>query len=186
MSVEELEARIESLSADIERQKEVLKKLEKSKSAIQRQLNNVRDPVERLPLEISSEIFLQCSRLPPRPQPGARYIPMLLMNICNAWSDIAIATPALWAAIHIEFPRPKGFIEFWGAWLKRARNHPLSISLYRTFNDGFDTVIQPHTEHLKGLEIFVQDADGLVLPRNIAAFPSLQTFTFGSLPDVNG
>ncbi|KAJ6525059.1 hypothetical protein DFH09DRAFT_1416783 [Mycena vulgaris] len=184
MSVQELEARIERLSADIERQKEVLKKLENSKSALQRQLNNVRDPVGRLPLEISSEIFLQCRRLPPRPQPGARHIPMLLLNVCNAWSDIAIATPALWTAIHIEFPRPKGFSEFLGMWLKRARNHPLFISLYGTFDDGIATVIWQHTEDLKGLEIFVHDADGLTLPRNI--FPSLQTFTFGSLPHVDG
>ncbi|KAJ7657481.1 hypothetical protein B0H17DRAFT_870855, partial [Mycena rosella] len=64
----------------------------------------VRDPVSRLPLEISSEIFIQCLPSTSNPQPGARDIPMLLLNICNAWTDIALSTPALWEAIHIQFP----------------------------------------------------------------------------------
>ncbi|KAJ6523676.1 hypothetical protein DFH09DRAFT_883954, partial [Mycena vulgaris] len=87
------------------------------------------DPFTRLPLEISSEIFLQCSYLSPHPQAGALHIPMLLLNICNTWSDIAIATPALWAAIHIRFSRPKGFSECLGAWLQRGGSHSLSMSL---------------------------------------------------------
>ncbi|KAJ6542067.1 hypothetical protein DFH09DRAFT_991013, partial [Mycena vulgaris] len=97
MSVEQLEVH----SADIDRQ-EVLRKLEHSESAALRQLNDARDPVAQLPCEISSDIFIQC--LPSRPQPGAHHVPMLLLNICNAWAEIAIATPALWAAIHVVFP----------------------------------------------------------------------------------
>ncbi|KAJ7876575.1 hypothetical protein B0H13DRAFT_2548593 [Mycena leptocephala] len=58
MSVTELQAHIAQLSADIEQ-------LENRKSAAQRQLNAIRDPVSQLPLEISSEIFRQC--LPPFP-----------------------------------------------------------------------------------------------------------------------
>ncbi|KAJ7618956.1 hypothetical protein B0H17DRAFT_1340880, partial [Mycena rosella] len=82
MSVTELQARIDKLSADIDLlQKEVLKTLERSKIAVQRELNAVRDPVGRLPFEISSEIFVQC--LPSRPSPGAEHIPMLFLNICN-------------------------------------------------------------------------------------------------------
>ncbi|KAJ7453624.1 hypothetical protein B0H11DRAFT_1665734, partial [Mycena galericulata] len=98
MSVEELQARIAKISADIELQKAVLKNLERSKILFQRQLNSVRDPVARLPLEISSEIFIQC--LPPLPVPGAHRAPMLLLNVCNAWTGIALSTPALWASIH--------------------------------------------------------------------------------------
>ncbi|KAJ7453700.1 hypothetical protein B0H11DRAFT_1926841 [Mycena galericulata] len=56
MSVEELLACIEKISALV---KQVLKKLEQSKSFAQRQLNAVRDPVTQLPLEISFEILLQ-------------------------------------------------------------------------------------------------------------------------------
>ncbi|KAJ7509529.1 hypothetical protein B0H11DRAFT_1251758 [Mycena galericulata] len=110
MSVHELEARIEKLSAEIARQKELLTDLEKSKSLVQRQLNAVREPMARLPLEISSEIFVRC--LPPFPQHGIQHFPMLFLNICNAWTDIALTIPALWSAIRIVSPRAEEFPEF--------------------------------------------------------------------------
>ncbi|KAJ6482996.1 hypothetical protein DFH09DRAFT_990945, partial [Mycena vulgaris] len=102
MSVKELELRIDNLSTEIDRQKEVLKHLESSRSATQRQLNTIRDPMARLPLEVSSEIFMQS--LPARPGPQASDAPLLFLNICNAWVDIALSTPALWAAIHVDKP----------------------------------------------------------------------------------
>jgi hypothetical protein len=67
MSVTELQARIAKLSADIALQKEVAKQF--------------RDPVARLPLELSSEIFHLC--LPPfsiRPTLGTHNISMLLQT----------------------------------------------------------------------------------------------------------
>ncbi|KAJ7649839.1 hypothetical protein FB45DRAFT_708071, partial [Roridomyces roridus] len=90
------------ISLDIERQQEVLRGLERSKSFIQQQLNALRDPVASLPLELSSEIFLQC--LPKhKPQPGALEVPMLLLNVCTAWTNIALSVPALWDTIVVHF-----------------------------------------------------------------------------------
>ncbi|KAJ7723013.1 hypothetical protein DFH07DRAFT_283749 [Mycena maculata] len=152
MSAQELEARIEKISADIDLQKEVLKKLEHSKAITQRQLNAVRDPVARLPFEISSEIFIQC--LPSRPEPGLHHIPMILLNICHTWTEIALSTPALWAAIHIVFPRHEGFKEFLQAWLKRAQNRPLSISLHRRFGDDITTTVKKHSQQIRNLDIY--------------------------------
>ncbi|KAJ7453653.1 hypothetical protein B0H11DRAFT_271506 [Mycena galericulata] len=151
MSVDELEACIEKLSADIERQKKILKDLEHSKSLYQRQLNAVRDPVARLPLEISSEIFLQS--LPSLPEPGAHCAPMLLLNVCNAWSEIALSTPALWAAIRVVFPRARGFQELLGIWLQRARSQPLSISLTSAFEGDVADIVWRHGQHIKHLEL---------------------------------
>ncbi|KAJ7486697.1 hypothetical protein FB451DRAFT_1126954, partial [Mycena latifolia] len=100
MSIPELQARIEALSADIDtyintrRQNAVLVDLERRKSAAQRALNALRDPVARLPLELSSAIFVQC--LPESKEPSANDAPMLFLNVCNAWTDIALATHALW------------------------------------------------------------------------------------------
>ncbi|KAJ7187136.1 hypothetical protein C8R46DRAFT_880239 [Mycena filopes] len=82
MSLQELEARIDEISADIEAQEEVLNQLKRRKSAIQRQLNSLRDPFARLPLEIASDIFVQC--LPDRREPTAGEVPMLFLRICNA------------------------------------------------------------------------------------------------------
>ncbi|KAJ7763594.1 hypothetical protein DFH07DRAFT_1059264, partial [Mycena maculata] len=109
MSVKELQTRLEKISADIDLQKEVLRKLEHSKSLVQGQLNAICDPMARLPLEIWPEIFLGC--LPLLPEPGAHDAPMLLLNICHKWTDITLATPALWAAIHVPFRRGDGFKE---------------------------------------------------------------------------
>ncbi|KAJ7457905.1 hypothetical protein B0H11DRAFT_1738048, partial [Mycena galericulata] len=97
--MEELQAHIEKISADIEQQKKILNDLERSKRLAKRQLSALRDPVTRLPFEISSEIFIQC--LPFLPEPGAHKLPMILLNICNAWTDIALSTPTLWSATHI-------------------------------------------------------------------------------------
>ncbi|KAJ7666674.1 hypothetical protein DFH06DRAFT_952721, partial [Mycena polygramma] len=106
--LETLQALIETLSADIDLQKTVLKDLEHRKSAAQGKLNAIRDPMARLPPEISSEIFLwQCtpeSQDSRPPKPNAREAPMLLLNVCKAWSAIAVSTPMLWSSIDIDFP----------------------------------------------------------------------------------
>ncbi|KAJ7453657.1 hypothetical protein B0H11DRAFT_271519 [Mycena galericulata] len=153
MSTEELEERIEKISADIEVQREVLKTLERSKILYQRQLNAARDPLAQLPLELSSKIFLLC--LPPLPEPRAHQIPMLLLNICTAWTDVALSTPALWADIRVVFPRAnlKGFRELLAIWLQRAHNRPLSISLSNPFDEGVAPIVWEHGQHLKRLEL---------------------------------
>ncbi|KAJ7646041.1 hypothetical protein DFH06DRAFT_1332975 [Mycena polygramma] len=111
MSVDELRARIAKLSTEIDLQKELLKSCRSGGT----------------PLEVSSEIFLQS--LPLLPEPVARgHSPLLLLNICNIWTDIALPTPALWANIHIVSPCAEGF-RVLPIWLGRAGNHPLSISL---------------------------------------------------------
>ncbi|KAJ7860497.1 hypothetical protein B0H13DRAFT_1119480 [Mycena leptocephala] len=155
MSVQELRVRIDKLSTEIVLQRELLRKLEEDKSLIQRQLNSVLDPVARLPLEISSEIFLCC--LPPRPEAAAHHFPMLLLKICNAWTSIALSTPALWASIGLVFPCAEGFEEGVSAWLRRACNRPLSVSLRGQLDGGVAPIIRQHGERLKHLEICDDD-----------------------------
>ncbi|KAJ7512855.1 hypothetical protein B0H11DRAFT_1947694 [Mycena galericulata] len=152
MSVKELQARIETISADIAQQQKILNDLWQSKSQVQRQLNAVRDPVARLPPEISSEIFMQC--LPSFPEPGAHNIPMLLLNICNTWTDIALSVPALWAAIHVVFPRTEGFRELLKTWFRRAHTRPLSVTISGPFDEEIAPVIWQHAgQRLKHLEL---------------------------------
>ncbi|KAJ7860530.1 hypothetical protein B0H13DRAFT_1537538, partial [Mycena leptocephala] len=121
---------IAKLSTEIDLQKEIVGKLERDKRLAQQQLNAVLDPVGRLPLEISSKIFLQClPALPALPEPGGEDVPMLLLNICNAWTAIALSIPTLWAAIHIAHPRAEGIKKILPIWLHRAGNRSLSISV---------------------------------------------------------
>ncbi|KAJ6515121.1 hypothetical protein C8R47DRAFT_503998 [Mycena vitilis] len=173
MSVAELQTRIEKFSADIELQKDVLKQLEINKSATQRQLNAIRDPVVRLPVEITSNIFLEC--LPEHRIPNSRAAPMLLLNVCNAWTDIALATPALWASIRLDF----SCAAVMKTWLQRARNHALSITVSRSLDTEVATLICQHGEQLKNLEIREAKHDIGVLA-TLGAFPCLQTLTIAS------
>ncbi|KAJ7924453.1 hypothetical protein B0H13DRAFT_1706754, partial [Mycena leptocephala] len=176
MSVEEIQARIAQLSVDIEMQRELLRQLENSKISAQRQLNAIRDPVARLPLEISSEIFLRC--LPPfRPTPGARSLPMLLLNVCSAWTHIALFTPALWASIDLEFPG----VEILQLWLDRAQRRTLSISLRRSLGNGVSSILRKYAEQIKQLELYEENVDVASLSFDL---PCLEILTFGS-PDYD-
>ncbi|KAJ7218876.1 hypothetical protein B0H12DRAFT_327182 [Mycena haematopus] len=157
MSVQELRARIEILSSEIELQTELFKtlleKLERDKRLAQRQLNEAVDPVARLPLEISSEIFLQSVAVA-----GNFPAPTLLTSICSAWTTIALSTPTLWTTIHIDFPCAEGLTELLSIWFCRARNRPMSISIsLRGHWDNWDhrvsDIIWQHGGQLKHLEM---------------------------------
>ncbi|KAJ7641727.1 hypothetical protein FB45DRAFT_1054162 [Roridomyces roridus] len=142
MFIQALQAQIDQASADIERQKELLKNLERNKSLLQRQLNDLRDRIARLPLEISSDIFIRC--LPSRPGPEIfPSIPMLFLEICSTWTDIALSTPALWARVHFELSRPRGFNQLLTLWFQRSGGHPLHISVTGLMDDDVATIPRP-------------------------------------------
>ncbi|KAJ7774996.1 hypothetical protein B0H16DRAFT_82574 [Mycena metata] len=177
MSIKDLETRIEALSIEIERQKEVLNQLQRSKTAAQRELNTLRDPIAHLPLEISSEIFLQC--LPPYAGPTPDDAPMLLLNICSAWTTVALSTPALWAYIHIDRPCAK----ILQIWLQRARGYPLSVNFDIIGELSKEVAIAgQYSKQLKHLQIFAGKLhlDAFI---SLGPFPSLETLMIGSLED---
>ncbi|KAJ7490699.1 hypothetical protein FB451DRAFT_1513562, partial [Mycena latifolia] len=100
-----LRTRIEELSLAIEQQKQILRDLDRRKSDAQRDLNVILDsldPMARLPLEISSNIFTRC--LPSIPQPNPSTAPMVFLNVSHLWSHIALSTPSLWTTIHVDSP----------------------------------------------------------------------------------
>ncbi|KAJ7613913.1 hypothetical protein FB45DRAFT_258490 [Roridomyces roridus] len=161
MSISELEARIEGFSTEIERHKEVLSELERSKSHAQRQLNALRDPLARIPVEISSEIFLHC--VPTRSSLGRHHIPTLFLTICHGWSDIAVSIPALWAAIYIDLSEAaQGLETTVGNWLERARGHLLDVclmGLMRETNQQVAELIWQYSGQLKSLDIDFANVD---------------------------
>ncbi|KAJ6583007.1 hypothetical protein DFH09DRAFT_1145130 [Mycena vulgaris] len=87
-------------------------------------------PILTLPNEITSEIFL--SFLPPRPLPVGPLSPVFLCQICREWCALALSTPTLWSAIHIDFefanrlPQQLRVLE---SWLDRSKSCPLSVAL---------------------------------------------------------
>ncbi|KAJ6487198.1 hypothetical protein C8R47DRAFT_979188, partial [Mycena vitilis] len=123
-SASNLRARIGELSSAIDRQKQVLRDLESSKSKAQRDLNAILDPMSRLPIEISSEIFQLC--IPDSPGPDSSDAPTLFLSICHLWSNIALSTPSLWNTIHIDNDSADWDLMHLEAWLSRARSLPVS------------------------------------------------------------
>ncbi|KAJ7133518.1 hypothetical protein C8R44DRAFT_664068, partial [Mycena epipterygia] len=99
-SATQLRTHIADLSSAIHRQKQVLRDLEQKRSDVRRDLNSFLDPMARLPLEVSSDIFMHCLPTPSEPDPSAA--PMVLLAVCRLWSHIALSTPSLWAVIHVD------------------------------------------------------------------------------------
>ncbi|KAF7361449.1 F-box domain-containing protein [Mycena sanguinolenta] len=204
MSVDKLPARIAKLDTEINLQTEILKRVEHDESLAEPQLNEIHglkeppedlklerdsslfqcilDPITRLPLEISSEIFLQS--LPPFPEgmyeSCPHHIPRLLLSICNAWTNIALSTPGLWSAIHILLPCSKGLKEILPIWLERARNQPLSISLQVEgwFDaDVLDIIWQrgPQLKYLQLYEMHRMENNDILKVACPGPLPSLET-----------
>ncbi|KAJ7072811.1 hypothetical protein C8F01DRAFT_1362082, partial [Mycena amicta] len=88
-------------------------------------------PIFSMPPELTSEIFLNC--LPDGPADmNLKSPPLLFLQICRRWSDIAVSTPRLWASIHIKFGMwtTPNLTRFFKCWLVCAGQVPrLSISL---------------------------------------------------------
>ncbi|KAJ7982993.1 hypothetical protein DFH06DRAFT_904033, partial [Mycena polygramma] len=64
----------------------------------------------RLPVEVNSEIFIHCLPSGPegfdsikydRMKPRSRNAPLLLLQICRTWRDIALGTPRLWSTVKL-------------------------------------------------------------------------------------
>ncbi|KAJ7133402.1 hypothetical protein C8R44DRAFT_730567 [Mycena epipterygia] len=179
-SVSDLHTRIEELSLDITRQKEVLRELEQKRSDARSELNAVLDPMARLPLEVSSDIFTHC--LPSAPQhPDPSAAPMIFLSVCHLWSRIALATPSLWTAIRADLPRVgKQFDKLFEIWLNRARQLPLSISLHASLdsNPGLLTMLLHRSVQIQSLVLYI--ASGDELKQMVTPFPSLKTLTIGA------
>ncbi|KAJ6516804.1 hypothetical protein C8R47DRAFT_1088394 [Mycena vitilis] len=198
--VEKLRARVEQLATEIVLQKELLKTLEKEKSLVQRELNAALDPVARLPLEISSKIFVDSLESFSDRKPNVEDAPMLLLRICNSWKNLALSTPDLWAGIQITFPCcAPGFKKGVQAWLDRASNRPLSISLCGPgiFDPGVTKFVWKYRQQLKHLDLCYQreeesDSDDEdpsridFLGDNPGLLPSLQTVVIRAVTPPNG
>ncbi|KAJ7755186.1 hypothetical protein B0H16DRAFT_1372176, partial [Mycena metata] len=90
----DLRRRIRELASAIKVHKDAIRELERTKSEVEGDLNAILDPIGRLPLEISSDIFLRC--LPSNPTCDIHDAPLVFMRVCHSWSNIALSTPSLW------------------------------------------------------------------------------------------
>ncbi|KAJ7130787.1 hypothetical protein C8R43DRAFT_1239862 [Mycena crocata] len=86
-------------------------------------------PVLDLPYDVTAEIYLCC--VPPiwtqngHWGPFAENAPLLLLGICRAWRDVALATPQLWTSSGRGFSR-----KLFRDWIGRTGAFPLSLVLH--------------------------------------------------------
>ncbi|KAJ7250292.1 hypothetical protein C8J57DRAFT_681821 [Mycena rebaudengoi] len=151
----ELDSAIRALDA----QKSVL---EAERRLVRKKLRSLDYPVLTLPAEITSEIFIRC--LPPIPSgptsrfpknPSRRDAPLILLEICRAWREIAQTTPGLWASCEITDYVPSRAFALYSdklsSWLSRAGLAPLSILLHHHHLDSPQTASDAPRPALSGL-----------------------------------
>ncbi|KAK6972031.1 F-box domain-containing protein [Favolaschia claudopus] len=127
----ELEAQILALEGSIA-------ELRIAKEPAQHRLDAFKYPVLTLPTEIIGEIFIRF--LPPYPEPPPLtgiLSPTCLTHICPAWRNIALSTPALWRAIHLDHAAVDDWLQaketvtsLLPLWLERSSPYPLSIRVF--------------------------------------------------------
>ena len=88
-----------------------------------------------IPPEILAQIFFHCIPCEQYPIPSHNEAPLLLTRISSYWRTLAINTPDLWSAFHINYKDPAEDIPATNLWLNRSTNRPLSISLAIDFGE---------------------------------------------------
>ncbi|KAJ7032973.1 hypothetical protein C8F04DRAFT_958238 [Mycena alexandri] len=143
-------------------------------------------PIQSLPFELVSLIFLHC--LPKREQLHPLTAPLLLTRVCGTWRAIALRTPKLWCSVFFElFNVPPGLlpskIQMLEYWLAQGAAHPLTMHLH--YRQPFEDVVPLISAQSKRWE----DVDLFLHPSTLAAFssaklqlPVLRRLSFGCLP----
>ncbi|KAJ6525088.1 hypothetical protein DFH09DRAFT_1189045 [Mycena vulgaris] len=103
---------------------------------------------------------------------------MLLLNICNAWTDIALSTPVLWAAIHLDGRPVLDQSSLLGAWFERAGSRALSISLPKKLTGDMAAAITRHADQLQDL-MMIYDTETIALVTGAGPFMGLKTLSTG-------
>ncbi|KAK6992562.1 hypothetical protein R3P38DRAFT_3289557 [Favolaschia claudopus] len=148
--------------------------------------------VSELPFEISSEIFslclptfssefraptIFCQFPPPIPSPARDQAPLLFLNICKAWSEIALSSPGLWTDIQNFNTSDLRGLE---RWLDRAAGRPLSLS---TRSGGIASLIllKVTSYQVHYLELYVEHQDSLrfLFEGEPESLPTLRSLTVG-------
>ncbi|KAJ6456454.1 hypothetical protein C8R45DRAFT_578682 [Mycena sanguinolenta] len=132
MEVDRVRVRdLEDQILDLER---TLSELRAQQAQVQERLDAYKYPVLTLPNEIISEIFTYFIPVYPAlpPLTGLRS-PTTLTHICHRWREVAVATPALWRAIRLDYwslqPVNKQLHCIADAWVERSRTCRLSIDI---------------------------------------------------------
>ncbi|KAJ7499329.1 hypothetical protein FB451DRAFT_34368 [Mycena latifolia] len=139
------------------------------------------------PVELRVEVFLQfCGMYCPIGKDTEG--PLMLLQVCQAWKELALQTPQLWTSFALDFralPGPKEsefIISALKGWIDRSRNLPLSFKLhYPIFDATCTNLIQcilPSSSRWRDVTLYAPSTS--LFPLWDAApnsFASLRTFS---------
>ncbi|KAJ3513669.1 hypothetical protein NLJ89_g2824 [Agrocybe chaxingu] len=159
--IDEEISHIQGVLQGLRRKKEALLQSTKNYRAILSPARVSPSPIRRLSHDAMKEIFIACLPRNRNPSMCSDEPPMLLTQVSSQWRDIALATPQLWAAIHIAVPTDLGesgdaYLEELiqrrfaavDKWLERSGALPLSISAHEPTSSArkpyFSALLQHH------------------------------------------
>ncbi|KIJ55768.1 hypothetical protein M422DRAFT_200116 [Sphaerobolus stellatus SS14] len=142
-SLTKCKARVEEVTSKINVLEEQIKDLAKLRDelrATHEATSGLFAPIRRLPVEILSEIFLQC--LPPSttyfyyPHDMLKLqsitsteAPLILLGVCKRWRRIALDTPRLFTELVATNPLPLNAAAVTNLWLDRSKVLPIDVSI---------------------------------------------------------
>jgi len=91
--------------------------------------------ISQLPPEILSEIFLYCIPHEQFPVACRTQAPLLLTQVSASWRALALVSPDLWTALHINYKDPVEDIPATDLWLSRSGSRPLTLSIAIDFGE---------------------------------------------------
>lgn len=90
---------------------------------------NSTDVSSKLAFELLGEIFFHC--LPPDTDPiSSKNGPLLLVQVCHRWREVAFATPRLWQVIQMRRKWTENPIFILDLFLNKSGNLPVTITLH--------------------------------------------------------
>lgn len=138
--------------------------------------------IERLPLEILTEVFIHCLPHDHFRQPNKHQAPLLLAQVSTFWRYLSLDTPILWASLEI---LGKSELRLVDLWLSRSRRYPLSLSVqYDCFLlDYALNIILNHSTHLRHLKLHIPRSNSIFLTEDVhlPLLETLEMFTANSL-----
>ena len=142
----QLKAVDEKLDAHLEE----INKLLKTKAEVEERVNQHHDPLNYLPVEISSHILAIYtedvnSAFDPR-HPIVEHGPLLLGAVSKSWRRVAFSTPHLWNTINIHILSNDNLpmkVELAKEWLDRSRHLPLHLSVIHEDSNAVKSELFP-------------------------------------------
>ncbi|KAJ7473068.1 hypothetical protein B0H11DRAFT_1918931 [Mycena galericulata] len=202
--LEEINTTIVELGSEFE--SDVPEFLDKERRELEATLSSFSYPVHDAPVDIIRHILIHCLPSDGRVQPRPHLAPLLLVQICQRWREIALSTVQLWSSLDFTFHggprRPRGLApwnppeehqyeaahDLLEAWFSRAKDYPLSLTLRCSRNRVdipwfLSTVISKYSPRWRRLEIsFPRGYRRHPRHRILGPFPLLSSLSLNGYP----